>query len=95
MPERLSIGGMRQFPMRLVAARAFWRQPARNMERERYVNAKEVAEFLQASPKTILRLANLGIIPAHHFGEGLKHRRWRFLISEVDEWMRSRKAPIR
>jgi excisionase family DNA binding protein len=56
---------------------------------EAYRSAEEVALFLLVHPKTILRMAREGKIPAHPFGDG-RRRRWRFLISEVDAYMRER-----
>lgn len=56
---------------------------------EAYRSAEDLAPFLQVHPKTILRMAREGKIPAHPFGDG-ERKRWRFLISEVDAWMRSR-----
>jgi excisionase family DNA binding protein len=56
---------------------------------ESYQSAEDLAVFLQVHPKTLLRMARQGKIPAHPFGDG-QRRRWRFLVSEVDAWMRSR-----
>jgi hypothetical protein len=36
-----------------------------------------------------MRLAREGSVPAYTFSEGTR-RHWRFLISELDTWMRSR-----
>jgi Helix-turn-helix domain len=38
----------------------------------------------------VLRLARDGKIPAHDVGCGMKRRHWRFLLSQLDEWSRSR-----
>jgi excisionase family DNA binding protein len=62
----------------------------RQFEHERYVPAEVAAAFLGCSEKTLRRMARAGTIPAHPFGEGLERRHWRFLISELDDWMRSR-----
>lgn len=56
---------------------------------ESYRSAEDLATFLQVHPKTILRMAREGKIPAHPFGDG-QRKRWRFLISEVDAWLRAR-----
>ena len=56
---------------------------------EAYQSAEHMAAFLQVHPKTLLRMARQGKIPAHPFGDG-QRKRWRFLVSEVDAWMRSR-----
>jgi excisionase family DNA binding protein len=57
--------------------------------RERYVTAVEAANFLRLSPRTVQRLAREGRIPAHPLGDG-KRKTWRFLLSELDEDLRSR-----
>jgi excisionase family DNA binding protein len=64
--------------------------PSREAFRESYVDAVEAAKFIGASDKTVLRMARTGKLPAHPIGEGLKRRHWRFLISELDGWMRAR-----
>jgi excisionase family DNA binding protein len=56
---------------------------------EPYTDAKEGAEFLCIHPKTLMRLAREGSVPAYSFSEGTR-RHWRFLISELDTWMRSK-----
>ena len=56
---------------------------------EAYVNASDAAEFLGIHPKTLMRLARDGVVPAYSFSDGTR-RRWRFLKSELDFWMRSR-----
>jgi excisionase family DNA binding protein len=56
---------------------------------EPYVDAKEGAAFLRIHPKTLMRLAREGGMPAYSFGEGSR-RHWRFLISELDKWMKSK-----
>jgi len=56
---------------------------------EPYVDAKEGAAFLRLHPKTLMRLAREGIVPAYSFSDGVRHH-WRFLLSELDTWMRSR-----
>ena len=56
---------------------------------EPYVDAREGAAFLRFHPKTLLRLAREGAVPAYSFGDGSR-RHWRFLLSELDTWMRSK-----
>jgi len=58
-------------------------------ELEPYVDAAEAAQFLGIHPKTLMRMARHGHIPAYSFNEGAR-RHWRFLKSELDIWMRSR-----
>ena len=40
-------------------------------------------------PRTVQRLAREGTIPAHPLGERSR-KTWRFLLSELDEWMRAK-----
>lgn len=57
---------------------------------EYFVDASEIARMLgDLDYKTIQRMAREGIIPAYPFGEGVR-KTWRFLPSEVHEWMRTR-----
>jgi excisionase family DNA binding protein len=56
---------------------------------EYFEDAGEAAKFLGINRRTVLQMAREGIIPAHPLGDG-KRKLWRFLLSELDEWMRSR-----
>ena len=56
--------------------------------REAFVDAKEAGKFLQFHWRTVQRLARENVIPAHPFGSGPR-KTWRFLLSELDGWMRS------
>jgi excisionase family DNA binding protein len=56
---------------------------------EPYVDAKDGAAFLRIHAKTLMRLARKGEVPAYSFSEGTR-RHWRFLISELDTWMKSK-----
>lgn len=56
---------------------------------EPYIDAIEAARFLRVHPKTLMRLAREGSVSAYSFSDGTR-RRWRFLKSELDRWMRSR-----
>ena len=51
------------------------------------VNQKYAARFLNLHPKTVLRKAREGSIPAHPVGTDRK--RWHFYLSELDQWLRS------
>ena len=62
---------------------------------ERYVDAAAGAQFVGMHPKTLERLARKGTVPGHPVGEGNERKRWRFLISELDTWLRARKGQIR
>jgi excisionase family DNA binding protein len=59
------------------------------MEPEGYVSSDEAASFLKLNPRTVQRLAREGNIPAHPFGER-RRKTWRFLLSELDEWMKTK-----
>ena len=56
---------------------------------EHYVDSDEAAGFLKLNRRTVQRLAREGTIPAHSFGER-KRKTWKFLLSELDEWMKTR-----
>lgn len=60
------------------------------VEFERLLDAEEAAALLKVHPKTLQRMARQGKLPAHPFGDG-QRKRWRFLLTELDDWMRSRK----
>ena len=60
-----------------------------NPRPEPYVDAKEGAAFLRLHPKTLMRLAREGVVRAYSFSDGVRHH-WRFLLSELDTWMRSK-----
>ena len=69
-------------------------QPNRIISRERLypireapVNQKHAARFLNMHPKTVLRKAREGSLPAHPVGTDRK--RWHFYLSELDQWLRS------
>jgi excisionase family DNA binding protein len=64
-------------------------QEERSFRPEPYVDAKEGAAFLRTHPKTLMRLAREGTVPAYSFNEGTR-RHWRFLISELDKWMKTK-----
>jgi hypothetical protein len=56
---------------------------------EPFVAAERAANFLDMPRKTLLALARRGRIPAHGIPGKGKKRAWRFLISELDHWMRT------
>jgi excisionase family DNA binding protein len=57
--------------------------------REYFVDATEAARFLGLNRRTLLKMAREGVVPAHPLGEGAR-KMWRFLLSELDEWLRMR-----
>ena len=56
---------------------------------EPYVDAREGGRFIGFHSKTLMRLAREGVVPAHSISDGIRHH-WRFLLSELDTWMKSR-----
>jgi excisionase family DNA binding protein len=63
--------------------------PASPRTPEYYEDAGEAAKFLRIQRRTLLKMARDGVIPAHPLGDG-RRKLWRFLLSELDEWMRDR-----
>jgi excisionase family DNA binding protein len=63
------------------------RLPSKGLER--FVDAQEGAAFLGVHPKTLMRLAREGSVPAYSISEGTR-RHWRFLLPELDKWMKAR-----
>jgi excisionase family DNA binding protein len=55
--------------------------------REEPVGSREAGRLLRMHPKTVLRKAREGILPAHPLG--INRKRWRFYLSELDQWLRS------
>jgi excisionase family DNA binding protein len=55
--------------------------------REAPVSQQSAARFLNMHPKTVLRKAREGSLPAHPVGTDRK--RWHFYLSELDDWLRS------
>lgn len=56
---------------------------------EPFLEAEDAAPFLGLSPRHMKKLAREGRLPAHPRGDR-QRRRWLFLLSELDLWMRSR-----
>jgi hypothetical protein len=57
---------------------------------EYFVDAAEAAAFLKVAVRRVKEFARKGIIPAHPLGEGSR-KVWRFLLSELSEYMLGRK----
>lgn len=53
------------------------------------LDAHEAAALLNVSPRTLLRWARQGRVPAHPLS-GTKRRSWRFVASELDAWVLSK-----
>ncbi len=56
------------------------------MEANQFMTVKETAEYLRLAEITIYRLAESKDLPGFKAG-----RKWRFIKSEVDQWLRWRK----
>ena len=56
---------------------------------EHFVAAEKAAKFLDLHRRTLLERARRGTIPAHPMGDGPR-KTWRFLLSELDRWLRGR-----
>jgi excisionase family DNA binding protein len=55
--------------------------------REVPVGSRDAGRLLRMHPKTVLRKAREGTLPAHPVGRDRK--RWHFYLSELDDWLRS------
>ena len=56
-----------------------------------WLTANEAAEYLKVQPRTVLKWAKEGTIPAHSL-HGSKRITWRFLKSELDAMLSSPSA---
>jgi excisionase family DNA binding protein len=57
---------------------------------EPYVDVQKASAFLEVAARTVNELARKGEIPAYQWGLGTQRRTWRFKLSELDAYMRSR-----
>jgi hypothetical protein len=61
-------------------------------QNRRFLTAVEASEFLGGlNSRTVTRWAREGYLPAFPIGEG-KRRLWRFLESDLENWMLSRRT---
>ena|SRR5438067_1655060 len=65
------------------------REKAREVSPEYFVDAAEAAKFLGLNHRTLMKMAREGSVPAHPIGDGAR-KLWRFLLSELDDWLRGR-----
>ncbi len=56
---------------------------------EPWVSLEEVAEYLGVNKDTVRNWIKKTDIPAHKIG-----RKWKFKLSEVDEWIKSGKSAM-
>jgi hypothetical protein len=59
-----------------------------NAREEHFVDAAVAAAFLSITRKYLLKLSRLQIVPAHPIGVGSR-KQWRYLVSELRDWMLS------
>jgi excisionase family DNA binding protein len=52
----------------------------------RLLTPEEAAPILKMNPRTLVKWAREGYVPAHPLGEG-KRRLWRFFESEIVKWV--------
>lgn len=62
------------------------REEIENTNIEKWVNLEDIAEYLSVSKDTIRLWLKDGKLPIHRAG-----KRYKFKISEVDEWLRNGK----
>jgi excisionase family DNA binding protein len=55
--------------------------------KERWLSVQQIATHLGVNPDTIYKWIERNNLPAHKVG-----RLWKFLASEVDEWVKGGKA---
>lgn len=65
------------------------RQNAQQRNGSRPMTPRKAAEYLGLDETTVTRWARCGYLPAHPLGEG-KRKFWRFLESELEEWLSSK-----
>jgi excisionase family DNA binding protein len=57
---------------------------------EHYVDAQKAAAFLGVARRTLNEMARKGEVPAYQWGLGHRRRTWRFKLSELDSYMKSK-----
>jgi hypothetical protein len=55
---------------------------------EPFVGPEVAAEFVKLSTRRLKEMARAGTVPAHPVEPNAMRKEWRFLLSELDEWMR-------
>ena len=63
-------------------------------QRESFVPAEKVAEFLGITRRQVLQMARAGALPAHPLS-GRKRHVWVFLISEITGHISTRRVNVR
>jgi len=57
---------------------------------EPYVDSGKASAFLGVASRTLNELARKGEVPAYQWGLGSQRRTWRFKLSELDSYMKSK-----
>jgi hypothetical protein len=76
-------------------------QPKRNCTgfdpsiNEPFVKPEGVGDFLDLNDATVVRFINAGFLPGYPLREAGKRTHWRFLLSEIKEWMLAKKPTKR
>ena len=55
---------------------------------EYFVAPEEAADFLKVTERRLKDMARSGKVPAHPVDPTADRKEWRFLLSELSEWMR-------
>lgn len=59
------------------------------INQERWIDVEEAATYLGVTPETVRAWVKQKDMPARKIG-----RRWKFKLSEIDEWVKSGKSAI-
>ncbi len=57
---------------------------------EPYVDSGKASAFLGVSSRTLNEMARTGAVPAYVWGTGSQRRTWRFKLTELDAYMKTR-----
>ena len=57
---------------------------------EPYVDSEKGAAFLGVASRTLNEMARKGEVPAYQWGLGNQRRTWRFKLSDLDSYMKSK-----
>jgi hypothetical protein len=56
---------------------------------EYFVAPEEAANFIKVSERRLKEMARSGRVPAHPVDPTAERKEWRFLLSELSDWMRT------
>jgi hypothetical protein len=57
---------------------------------EPFVGSEVAADFVKLSTRRLKEMARAGTVPAHPVDPNAVRKEWRFLLSELSEWMRQK-----